>query len=587
MSARIDPLPGCEQYRREFMSRGAIISGWKKHQFIEWGFITALVVICVVLTALQSRWTDRLGQATTKQQSAQLRGQAELLCRTFDSQLNEACQQLRPSADQIDALGRDEAHAQNLRRWQAGNPRPMFRRLAVLVPETGGSQLYFLDQQTTRLTKAEWPREWIALQRNLSVRVAGGHPRIFEDLSGLLREYPVHGRQGPRRPGRTDADEWMILELDRTYLRQTWLPELTRMFLNSGKQTFSDVIVKTNASPEDTVFSTGNHPPLAGGDIVTLAFNSKATDGRGGPDDEEDAAWTLTAWPRAGAFAAVVSTARARDFVVACILDVCLLVGGLLLIHYARCARRLGDARMRFVTAVSHELRTPLTVIIAAAQNLRRGIVRDPAHLDKYAGMIVEHSAHLAEMVEQVLAFAGAKRNESTLARKPVVVAQILRDAIAACALATEAAHCEVEVHVGADLPLVLGDEVALRRVFQNLLINAIKHGGEGKWIGVNTRYLNQTRPGCVEVQVSDHGAGIPPGEQAHVFEPFFRGSRANDLQTRGSGIGLSVVQEIVQVHRGSVRVESHPGTGTTFTVRLPVAETARDEPTAANTLSS
>ncbi len=189
--------------------------------------------------------------------------------------------------------------------------------------------------------------------------------------------------------------------------------------------------------------------------------------------------------------------------------------------------------------------------------------------------MIVEHSAQLAEMVEQVLAFAGAKRNESALARKPVVVTQILRDAIAACAMETEAAQCEVETHVEPDLPLVLGDTLALRRVFHNLIINAVKHGGEGRWIGVNTRYLDRHRPGCVEVEISDHGAGIPPSEQAHVFEPFFRGSRADRLRIRGSGIGLSVVREIVQVHRGSVHFQSHPGKGTTFTVRLPVAGAA------------
>ncbi len=572
---------------------GTIKGGWKTHRFIEWGFIAALLVICVVLTALQSRWTDRLGQATTQQQSSQLRSQAELLCRTFDSQLNEACTQLRPSADQIDTLGREEAHTQTLQRWQAGSPRPMFRRLAVLVPEAEHGQLYFLDQRTARLTKGEWPPEWTALQRNLSVRAAGGQPQIFEDSRGILREHPVRGRRGPSRPGRVDEYEWMITELDQTYLRQMWLPELSRTFLNSGKQTRIDMVVKTDALPQETFFSTGQNPPPASGDVVSVAFNNKASDGGGGPDrgrdgpDEAgDGVWTLTVWPRAGEFAAIVSGARERDLTVACILDVCLLVGGLLLIHYARRARRLGDARMRFVAAVSHELRTPLTVILAAGQSLRRGMVQDPARLDKYAGMIVEHSTQLAEMVEQVLAFAGARRNESTLVHKPVVIAQILQEAIVACALETQAAHCEVETQIEPDAPPVLGDAQALIRMFQNLLGNAVKHGGAGKWIGVTCRYLDHPRPGYVEVEVSDHGAGIPPREQAHVFEPFFRGSRANGLQTRGSGIGLSVVQEIVRGHRGSVRVESHSGKGTTFTVRLPVAESAGEVAAAEKTSS-
>ena len=109
--------------------------------------------------------------------------------------------------------------------------------------------------------------------------------------------------------------------------------------------------------------------------------------------------------------------------------------------------------------------------------------------------------------------------------------------------------------------------------MFQNLVTNAAKHGGRGKWIGIRTRHVKGAAPGRVEVEVSDHGEGIPPHERSQVFEPFFRGSRARDQQTRGSGIGLSVVQEIVKVHRGSVRVESHTGQTTSFTVSLPAVQ--------------
>ena len=541
------------------------MQGWKSHRVIEWGCIIFLLMICVTLTSLQSRWTSSVGRAATKQQAVQIRSQAESLCNAFDTQLNEACTLLRPRADEIETLGYQQAHVQCLRRWQVGNPRPMFLRLAVVVPEAGRAQLYLLDQKTAKLSRAEWPPEWEVLHQNLSQRTAARMPQPFEDPTGLLREYPVFGHRG--------EIEWTIMELDQTYLRQAWLPELARTCFNPGETIIDDIAVKTTAAVPGVIFSTGSRAVPENHNVVSLAFNTKAVDGR----DEPDKAWTLYAWPRAGELATVVSRARTRDFVLACILDVFLLIGGLLLIHYARRARRLGDARMQFVAAVSHELRTPLTVIRAAAHNLRRGIVHDPARVDKYANFIIEHSDQLTDMVEQVLAFAGARRNESTLARKPVIVAQVLQESIAACASDMKNAACEVHIIAGPELPPVLGDARALRRVFQNLLTNAAKHGGDGKWIGVSARHVDGVLPAHVEVEISDHGAGIAERERARIFEPFFRGSRAQTQQTRGSGIGLSVVREIVEAHHGSVRVESGPGKGATFTVLLPVADEAPD----------
>ncbi len=546
--------------------------GWKRHHLIEGGFLVVLLAICIVLTTLQSRWTRNLGRATTRQQTTQLRSQAERFCRTFDTQLNEACAPLRPRGEQIEALGREGAHTQCLLRWQAGNPRPLFRRLAVAVPEGGSLRLYFLDQKSARLTPSAWPSEWTALRDNLAGHLSGRPPGTFADPTGFLREYPVFGGEGTGGPGPPGESEWMILELDRDYVRHTWLPELAQVYLDPAGETLNDVVVKTREASPETLFSTHDSEVPSRGDLVSLDFNRKPRGGRGEDDADSDVFWTLFIWPRSGELAAAVSTARTHDFALACGLDAGLFIGGLLIIHYARRARRLGDARMQFVAAVSHELRTPLTVIRAAGQNLRRGIVRDPERVDKYADLIVEHSDQLADMVEQVLSFAGARRNELTLSRKPVAVAQVVREAVAACSLDTQAAECEVEATVEGDPPPVLGDAHALRRVFQNLITNAAKHGGRGRWIGVRTRYVNGAFPGCVEVAVSDHGDGIPAREQPHVFEPFYRGSRARGQQTRGSGIGLSVVQEIVKVHGGGVRIASAAHGGTVFTVSLPAA---------------
>ena len=124
-----------------------------------------------------------------------------------------------------------------------------------------------------------------------------------------------------------------------------------------------------------------------------------------------------------------------------------------------------------------------------------------------------------------------------------------------------------VDVDMPPELPPVRGDQADLRRVFGNLILNAVRHGG-----GEVKVTASQTGP-MVEVLVADSGDGIPPEELKQVFDAFFRGQQARTGRTRGTGLGLSLVKETVERLGGSVAVESQAGKGTVFTVRLPVAE--------------
>ena len=125
---------------------------------------------------------------------------------------------------------------------------------------------------------------------------------------------------------------------------------------------------------------------------------------------------------------------------------------------------------------------------------------------------------------------------------------------------------------------LVYGYAAALRRVFQNLIINAAKHGGEGGWIGVTAVNDEDVATPTVEVQIADRGPGIPQNELPEIFKPFFRGALAQSLQTRGSGLGLSLVREIVLSHNGTVSVTSENGRGSIFIVRLPAIPTEKSK---------
>ncbi len=114
----------------------------------------------------------------------------------------------------------------------------------------------------------------------------------------------------------------------------------------------------------------------------------------------------------------------------------------------------------------------------------------------------------------------------------------------------------------------MLGDEPALRRVFQNLIDNAIKYGGASKWIGLRARASGSV----VTITVADRGIGIDPAEQPRIFEPFYRAADVIAAHLQGAGLGLSLVQRIVVAHGGRVTVKSAPGAGSEFTVSLPAA---------------
>jgi two-component system OmpR family sensor kinase len=125
-----------------------------------------------------------------------------------------------------------------------------------------------------------------------------------------------------------------------------------------------------------------------------------------------------------------------------------------------------------------------------------------------------------------------------------------------------------VEVEVPAEAPTVAGDPLALRRALQNLVANALKHGGTPPWAAV--RLAVAAGDGEVRVEVADRGPGIPAGERERLFEAFYRGERAQAAQVPGTGLGLYLVRRIAEAHGGRVEVRSEPGAGSAFVLVLP-----------------
>jgi signal transduction histidine kinase len=282
----------------------------------------------------------------------------------------------------------------------------------------------------------------------------------------------------------------------------------------------------------------------------------------------QQARWRLLVQHRAGSLEAAVNTTRRRNlFVSSSILAVLGASVGLLILSTRR-AQDLARQQMEFVAAVSHELRTPLAVIRSAGDNLADGVVRDDAQIRKYGDLVRNEGRRLTEMVEQILEFAGIQSGQRGFALRPVPVRPLLEEVVAASGALVDAARLQVEFDMPATLPPVLGDESALRRVFQNLLGNAIKYGASGGWIGLRATASGRE----VRITIADRGIGIAPAEQAQIFQPFYRTPDVIAMQIQGAGLGLSLVTRIVEAHGGRISVRSEPGQGSAFTVHLPAA---------------
>lgn len=276
--------------------------------------------------------------------------------------------------------------------------------------------------------------------------------------------------------------------------------------------------------------------------------------------------WTLRVQHRAGSIEAAVTGMRQRNLAVSFGILLMLGLAGVLLYVLSQRARRLAEQQTAFVAGVSHELRTPLAVIRSAAENLADGLVDNPEQTRRYGTLIHAEGRRLSDIVEQALALAGAQSQHATLTLQPTEMTPLLTRTLERCRRDLEEAGVDVAMAIADDLPPVPADASALEAAICNLITNAQKYGNGWMRLEVTKHHSE------IQITVRDRGSGIPAHEQPHLFEPFYRGEAAKAAQIRGSGLGLSLVQQTVEAHGGRVSVESMAGEGSAFTIHLPGA---------------
>ncbi|HYH34859.1 MAG TPA: PAS domain S-box protein, partial [Nocardioides sp.] len=231
--------------------------------------------------------------------------------------------------------------------------------------------------------------------------------------------------------------------------------------------------------------------------------------------------------------------------------------------------RQLDAAKNEFVSTVSHELRTPVTSIVGYTEMLAEGepVPPDPSQLP-LLDTIARNGARLIALCNDLLTLSGLDSDGPAWSRAELDVRDLVRQVEDALRPMVRDRHLQVTFEVPPEPVRVLGDSIQLERVLLNLLGNAVKFTPEGGRLTTSVA----ARGGEAHLVVADTGIGIPREELDALFQKFFRASTAQDLAIPGTGLGLSIVAGIVAAHGGRIEVDSEPGAGTTFTVRLPLA---------------
>ncbi|ANH67279.1 HAMP domain-containing sensor histidine kinase [Mitsuaria sp. 7] len=457
-----------------------------------------------------------------------------------------------------------------------------------------------------------------------SSTVAWREPTWLDEQS-LTLIAPMFNASTPTRP--SDQDEptavaaggpqgFAFIVLDRSRILNTVLPALAMKHFQIGTSGSRDagdydIAVRKNTPAGDIVFSTFSNveeeqhapdasvpllqlepptfafqPVMIAGVAAASATAPAASSQRMPPainivragvatpalplgSEPPAAPWRLTALHRSGSLASFVDATWRRNLMISAgVLLLLLTAASAALLAWQRSAD-LRRQQLEFVAGISHELRTPVSVVCMSGANLADGVVSQPSQVQQYGQVILREGRRLAEMTEQVLAFARIDSNESPQ-RLPFPLAQVVHAALDAHEALIREWKFSCVVIGDEATNRVMGDAHAVERAVQNLLSNALKYSDAVRQITVSVLTRDDASGSWVGVSVEDRGIGIPAAELDQMFQPFKRGRQAIERNIPGTGIGLSLVKRVAESHGGSVEIRSRADQGTVVTMWLP-----------------
>lgn len=243
-----------------------------------------------------------------------------------------------------------------------------------------------------------------------------------------------------------------------------------------------------------------------------------------------------------------------------------ILFGGFLAIKSTAKELELAKLKSEFVSTVSHELRTPLTSIRYLTELLQRGRVQGEDKKHQYYETITRESGRLSRLIENILDFSTIEAGMKEYKFEETDIAELAKDVASGFEEQVDRKEFTITSEIKNQMPKVPADTEALSRALFNLLDNALKYSGKVRNVSLRAWAKGES----VFLEVEDKGIGISKEEQKKIFEKFYRCDNARESDTKGSGIGLTLVAHIVKAHRGEVILESDEGKGTKITIKLP-----------------
>jgi two-component system sensor histidine kinase SenX3 len=243
---------------------------------------------------------------------------------------------------------------------------------------------------------------------------------------------------------------------------------------------------------------------------------------------------------------------------------------------------RVEQTRRDFVANVSHELKTPVAAIGLLAEALMES-ADDPYSVEHFGERVRIEALRMGNMVSELIALSRLQGAEPLPDLEDVEVDVLIDEVIDRAQINAEAAGIKLTTDGPSDLH-VDGDHTLLLTALNNLVANAIAYSATGTSVSVSRRVVTIDNRQMVAIAVTDRGIGIAPQNQQRVFERFFRVDKARSRATGGTGLGLAIVKHVASNHGGAIDLWSKPGTGSTFTLTIPLGTRGTPRPTEIST---
>lgn len=368
--------------------------------------------------------------------------------------------------------------------------------------------------------------------------------RMLIEAGGREFHVLLRGQNGADGPAR-----WGVL-LDAGVLRDGLVVPLVEEAANAAGASWA---LRTRAGA--TVAIPGSDP--VGPPLIAAALPAPVS------------SWTLELRRRSPGLAEALLTSRRGVYFYAFLLLAGILAFGLTLtIRSVNQELRLARMQSDFVSTISHEFKSPLTAIRQFTEMLQADRVPSEERRRQYYDVLLEQSERLSMLIDNVLDFARMEEGGRTLDIDVVAPSDLVTEAAAAARRRVGHEGFRIETRVAGELPAVAADRGAIGQALGNLIDNALRYSGEARDVVIHGYREN----GQVVLAVQDFGIGLKSEDAARVFDRFFRAGDPLTRTVKGTGLGLTLVKQIAEAHGGTVAVESRPGQGSTFLLRLPAA---------------